>query len=161
MCLWGDRFSNNFPSRWTVHHKTMSLISKVMLRKFLLQFKTKAILSPSQTLYTACCHGNVSTIMTLRFWFQVFLLLSATFYLIGIGQKLYSLHQVPIYRTFIFSLIRQTPWQIMWSPLPFCRLAISLFPERLDTEERWEIRPQIFPCPDFLWFLLVLWFLWK
>ena len=42
----------------------MSLISEIMLRKFLRQSKTKTALPPLQSLNTPCraCQGNVSTL---------------------------------------------------------------------------------------------------
>ena len=41
-------------------YEIMSLISKIMLSKFLWQFKTKLALPPSKGLKTPCCQGNVS-----------------------------------------------------------------------------------------------------
>ena len=44
-------------------YEKMGLILKIMVRKFLQQFKAKTTLSPSQTLGTPCCQGNLSTII--------------------------------------------------------------------------------------------------
>ena len=48
-------------------YKNMSMISEIMFRKFLRQFKTKMALPPQQSLNTLCCQRNVSTIMDLAF----------------------------------------------------------------------------------------------
>ena len=48
-------------------YKKMCLISEVMFRKFLRQFKTKKALPPPQSLNTPCCQANVSAIMDLAF----------------------------------------------------------------------------------------------
>ena len=45
--------------------KKMGLISKIIFRTFLLQFKIKTTISPLQTLNTFCCQGNVSDAMNL------------------------------------------------------------------------------------------------
>ena len=74
-------------------YEKMSLISEIMFKKFLRQFKTKRALPPQQSLNTPCCQQNISAIMDLAFWFQVFLRLLAAFYFIRIGpvyQKLCS-----------------------------------------------------------------------
>ena len=71
----------------------LNLISEIMFRKFLRQFKTKTALPPQQSLNTPCCQQNVSAIMDLAFWFQAFLRLLAAFNFIRIGpiyQKLCS-----------------------------------------------------------------------
>ena len=47
----------------------MSLISEIMYRKFLRQFKTKAALPPEQSFNTPCYQENVSAIMDLAFVF--------------------------------------------------------------------------------------------
>ena len=46
-------------------HEKMSLISEIMSRQFLRQFKAKTALSPQQNLNTPCCQGNVLAIMDL------------------------------------------------------------------------------------------------
>ena len=43
----------------------ISLISEIMLRKFLRQSNTKTALPPQQSLNTLCCQENVSVIMNL------------------------------------------------------------------------------------------------
>ena len=48
-------------------YKKMSLISKIMFRKFLCQFETKTAQPLQQSLNTPCCQGNVSAIMNLAF----------------------------------------------------------------------------------------------
>ena len=46
-------------------YEKMSLISDIMLRKFLRQFKTKMALPPQQGLKTRYCQGNVLTLINL------------------------------------------------------------------------------------------------
>ena len=49
------------------NYEKMSLISKIVFRKFLRQFKTKTALPPQQILNTRCCQGNVSAIVDFAF----------------------------------------------------------------------------------------------
>ena len=44
-------------------YEKMGLITKIVVRKFIQQFKTKTTVSPLQTLDTPCCQGSLSTIM--------------------------------------------------------------------------------------------------
>ena len=66
-------------------YKKMSMISEIMFRRFLRQFKIRTALPPKQSSKTHFGQGNALTIMDLDFLFYVFPFLLAEFYFIRIG----------------------------------------------------------------------------
>ena len=49
------------------NYEKISLISEIMFKKFLQQFKTRTVLPCQQNLDTLCCQGNLLAIMDFAF----------------------------------------------------------------------------------------------